>query len=186
MSEPLGVGRVRRAQAHAEAIRARRALARATGAREVRPGYAGLVTRTIAFAADGAVVNGVAAIVASTVALCLSVLHMPSDVERVIAAIGAGVWLLWSVGYFAFFWSSTGQTPGDRLMRIRVRDARDRGPIRPLRAALRFGFLLIALLPLGAGLLMMVFDERSRGLHDRLARTVVVFAAEPAPEWQGR
>ena len=50
-------------------------------------------------------------------------------------------WLAWILavagglvlygGYFAGFWSTTGQTPGMRLMRGRVRDRRNRRPIRP-------------------------------------------------------
>lgn len=133
--------------------------------------YAGLVTRTVAFALDGAVVNGVATLVGVTVALGLSVLHIPGDAKRIVEAIGGVAWIVWSIGYFAFFWSSTGETPGNRVMRIRV--VADRGSLRPLRATVRFGLLILAVLPLGAGILIMLWDERGRCLQDRLARTVV-------------
>lgn len=139
--------------------------------------YAGLVTRVIAFAVDSAIVNGVALVVAIAVGLGVTVLHISAQAEAVIGAVGGVVWVLWSVGYFTFFWSSTGVTPGSRLMRIRVVAERGERPLRPLRAAARFGFLILAALPLGAGLLMMIWDERARCLQDRMTRTVVVFAA---------
>ncbi len=143
--------------------------------------YAGLVTRTIAFAVDCAVVNGVALLVAIAVGLGVTVLHISAQVETLIGVVGGVVWVLWSVGYFTFFWSSTGVTPGSRLMRIRVMAEHSQRPLRPLRAAARFGFLILAAMPLGAGLLMMIWDERARCLQDRMTRTVVIFATDDAP-----
>jgi uncharacterized RDD family membrane protein YckC len=143
--------------------------------------YAGLVTRTIAFAIDAALVNGVALLVGVTVGLGISILHLPREVETILAAIMGGVWVLWLVGYFTFFWSTTGQTPGDRVMRIQVIDRRGGGRLRPLRAAMRFGGVILAAIPLFAGILIMLWDERHRCLQDRLARTVVVYVPEPAP-----
>jgi len=167
----------RQEQAQAQALRHRRAGEPAQAApaqpRSV-PEYAGLVTRSIAFALDGAVINGVAALVAFAVALGMSVLHISGQPKTVIEAVGGVVWAVWSVCYFTFFWSSTGETPGNRVMRIRVVAERDHGRLRPLRAAARFGFVILAALPLGAGLLIMLWDDRARCLQDRLARTVVL------------
>jgi uncharacterized RDD family membrane protein YckC len=39
----------------------------------------------------------------------------------------------------------------------------------------RFVGMIIAAIPLFAGYLMILVDDRRRGLHDRLAGTVVVF-----------
>ena len=148
----------------------------ASTATDAQSEYAGLVTRTIAFALDCAIINGVALLVSVAVGLGLSVLQISGQAKDVMLAIGGAVWIAWSLGYFVFFWSSTGVTPGDRLMRIRVIDARGRGTLHPVRATARFGYLVLATLPLGAGLLIMLWDERSRCLQDRLAHTVVVFA----------
>jgi uncharacterized RDD family membrane protein YckC len=142
--------------------------------------YAGLVTRALAFGLDGAIVSGCAVIVGVVVGLGLSILHLPERVDIVIAAILGGLGILWTIGYFAFFWSTTGQTPGDRVMRIRVVDGRDRGPLRPMRAILRFGGIVVAAIPLLAGFLIMLWDDRRRCLQDRVARTVVV--EDLAPE----
>jgi len=138
--------------------------------------YAGLATRTIAFGLDAAVINGAALAVSVLVGLGLSVLHLPSGAKTAIAVAGGGLYLLWTIGYFVTFWSTTGQTPGDRVMRIRVLDGSGHAGMRPLRATLRFVGLVIAVIPLLAGVVVMLWDRRRRGLHDRIARTVVVHA----------
>jgi uncharacterized RDD family membrane protein YckC len=143
--------------------------------------YAGIVTRTAAFALDGALVSGSAALVGVTVGLALSVLHLPSEVDTVIAACLGGLALLWSVSYFVFFWSSTGQTPGSRVMSIVVLDSRRRGSLKPRRAFVRFVALWIGAVAMLIGLLMMLADRRGRCFHDRVARTIVVYAPKNAP-----
>ena len=137
--------------------------------------YEGLVTRGIAFAIDAAIIDLVAIVVAGAVALALSVLSISDDsLNTVLIAVGGALFLAWSVGYFVTFWSTTGQTPGSRLMRIKVCAADDGGILRPRRAALRFAGLVLAAIPLLAGFLPILFDERRRGLQDMLAGTVVV------------
>jgi uncharacterized RDD family membrane protein YckC len=150
-------------------------------ATEVSDAYAGMVTRVLAFALDALIVNAVALAVGLAVGLGLSVLHLPSDVDAVIAAVAGGAWIVWSVAYFVFFWSSTGQTPGDRVMRIRVVDARGGDALGVRQAALRFVGLFLAALPLLAGLWMMLWDERRRCLQDRIARTLVLYEADEQP-----
>jgi uncharacterized RDD family membrane protein YckC len=149
-------------------------------ARPVAGDYAGLATRTIAFALDAAIINAVIWGVAGAVALGLSLFNtIPHDVKTVLAAIGAGIAAIWTIAYFAFFWSATGQTPGDRVMRIRVQDARVPETIHGSRALLRFGGLVLAVIPLCAGLLLILIDRRRRGLQDIIARTVVVYVPPP-------
>ena len=87
-------------------------------------------------------------------------------------AIGAGAYTVWLVGYFTVFWTTTGQTPGDRMLRICVR-TRDGSRMKPRRAVLRFFSLTLAALPLFAGFLMILVDADRRGLHDWIARTIV-------------
>ena len=140
-------------------------------------GYVGLVTRTLAFALDAAVINLVAVLTAAVFGLALSVLSLPSELEKILVVIGGVVYVLWSVGYFVGFWSTTGQTPGARAFRFRVCST-ELGPIKPRRALVRFGAMLLAAIPLFAGFLPIVVDERRRGLHDMIARTVVVDAVD--------
>jgi uncharacterized RDD family membrane protein YckC len=141
------------------------------------PQYEGLVTRAIAFALDAAIINLVALVVGVGVGLALSILTIHDSLKVVLVACGAVAFVLWTVGYFVVFWSTTGQTPGNRLMQIRV--CREDGErLRPRRALLRFGALVLAALPLFAGFLPVLTDARRRGVHDMLAHTIVVRAPQ--------
>jgi uncharacterized RDD family membrane protein YckC len=144
-------------------------------------GYVGLVTRTLAFALDAAIINVVAILTAAVIGLALSVFSLPSGLKAVLVVIGGGAYILWSIGYFVGFWSTTGQTPGARAFRFRVCTGAF-GPLKPRRALVRFGAMLLAALPLFAGFLPILFDGRRRGLHDMIARTVVVEAADVSAE----
>lgn len=144
------------------------------------PEYEGLVTRGIAFAVDAAIISAVAVVVGAAVGISLSVLSVPSEVETALFAAGGAAWLAWSTAYFVTFWTATGQTPGDRLLGIRVRRAEDGENLRPLRALLRLVALTLCAIPLFAGFLPILFNDRRRGLHDMVAGTVVVGAADLA------
>lgn len=143
--------------------------------------YQGLVTRAIAFVIDAALVNLVAIVVAGAAALIESALSLPDSVDTVLVAGGAWLFLLWSAAYFVTCWSSTGQTPGNRIMQIRVVRAKDGAPLRPWRALLRLFGLMLAALPLFLGFLPILFTERRRGLQDVIGGSVVVGVAEEAP-----
>jgi uncharacterized RDD family membrane protein YckC len=140
--------------------------------------YAGLVTRTIALAVDAIVINVVAAITGAVIGLIGSLLG--AGKPGIAAALTGGiVWLGWTALYFIVFWTITGQTPGARLLGIRVAPA---GPRRlgVVRAAVRFVVMMIALVPLGAGFVTVLFDDRRRGPHDMAAATVVRWATRAA------
>jgi uncharacterized RDD family membrane protein YckC len=137
-----------------------------------RVGYAGLVTRAVALGLDALAINGIAILTGGAVNLIASALGHHGSISPLEAVLGGAAWIAWSVLYFATFWTLTGQTPGDRLMGIRVfSEISDR--IRIRQAVLRFGALLLAALPLGAGFLPVLTDDRRRGLHDKIAKTVV-------------
>ena len=138
--------------------------------------YAGFVTRAIAFAIDVALIDLAAAFVAVVVGLGISALDVPDTVKTITVAIGGVVFIAWFVGYFAIFWSTTGQTPGARIMGVRVVCARSGGPVSLRAAVVRLAGMLLAAIPLFAGFLLILVDDRRRGLQDRLARTVVRYA----------
>jgi uncharacterized RDD family membrane protein YckC len=143
--------------------------------------YAGLATRTIAFALDAAVINGAAAITGVAIGLGVSILHLSEQAETVIAGALAVAYVVWSIVYFLFFWSTSGQTPGNRVMRIRVLDGRHMRPVRPVRAVIRFAGLILAALPFLAGFVIMLWDDRRRCLQDRIAHTIVIEDEPPPP-----
>jgi uncharacterized RDD family membrane protein YckC len=158
------------------AVRAQDVARRVHGTEPVEaagPRYVGLVTRAIAFVVDAAIVNTVAAVVAAAVALVLSLFPLSHDLRTALVAVGGALFFIWVIAYFATFWATTGQTPGNRLMRIRVtRCSGARLHVR--RAMVRVVGVVLAALPLFAGFVPVLFTDRRRGLADWLADTVVV------------
>ena len=142
--------------------------------------YIGLVTRVIAFVVDAAVINTVAAIAAAAGALVLSLFPISHDMRTVIVAIAGALFFVWAIAYFTTFWATTGQTPGNRLLRIRV-ERTDGARLRPRQALLRVIGLVLAALPLFAGYVPILLTDRRRGLADWLARSVVVSSDGEAP-----
>jgi uncharacterized RDD family membrane protein YckC len=135
--------------------------------------YGGIGTRAIALAADAALTIvlfmsavGVAALVASLVGGL-----RPAWLAGVLLASG---WALLVGTYFVLFWSSAGQTPGMRLLGLRVQCPAGRPP-SVARSLVRLVGLVLAIVPLFAGFLPVLFTERRRGLQDFLAGTVVVY-----------
>lgn len=138
--------------------------------------YAGLITRLIAFALDAGVINGVAVVVTGTVALVFTIIPAPALDHDVAVALGALAFALWVIGYFVAFWTTTGQTPGNRLLKIAV-VREDSSPLLPRHAIVRV-FGIVISLPLLIGFLPILVTSRRRGLHDWLAGTVVMFTRE--------
>ena len=139
--------------------------------------YVGLATRAVAGALDAAIINVAAVVVAVGVSLIVSVLHLPKDVRTALLAVGGAAYIIWIVGYFTFFWATTGQTPGNRIMQFRVVGT-DGKLIKPRRAFVRMIGVVLAAIPLLAGYVMIPFNSRRRGLQDLIARTVVVEAPQ--------
>lgn len=149
--------------------------------------YGGFATRTIALAIDAVVVDGVALLVSVSVGLALNLLHVGKTATVVAAAVGGVAFVLWVLGYFVTFWTTTGQTPGCRVMGVRVLDDRTgRAPLRMRQALVRIVGCIVSTLMLCAGFLLILVDDRRRGLHDRMARTVVVYTSKEDDPGPGR
>ena len=141
--------------------------------RAARPIYAGIATRAIALATDAALVTVLFMSVTGLVALVASLVGGLRPEWLVGALLGSG-WLLIAGSYFVLFWSAAGQTPGMRLLRLRVRGPDGEAPSIG-RSMARLVGLVIAIVPLFAGFVPVLFTERRRGLHDLLAGTVVLY-----------
>ena len=158
-------------------------------ARAARPVYAGIATRAVALATDAALtvvlfmsMVGAAALVASLVGGLRP--------EWLVGVLLASGWMLVVGTYFVLFWASAGQTPGMRLLRVRVVGPEGK-PLSLGRSLLRLVGLVLAIVPLFAGFVPVLFTGRRRGLPDFLAGTVVLYddirrsegvAEVPAPE----
>jgi uncharacterized RDD family membrane protein YckC len=136
--------------------------------------YAGVATRALGLAIDVLLAQIVFLTGAALVGLVASLVGELRP-AWLVAVLAAAAWLVVSGAYFVLFWAAAGQTPGMRLLRLRVLDGRGRPP-GLTRSVVRFFGLLLAIVPLFAGFLPALFDARRRGLHDLLARTVVVYA----------
>lgn len=148
--------------------------------------YAGIATRALALAIDVVIVQVIVFTGAAVLGLVASLV---GDLEldtpgRILAA---AAWALTVGAYFVTFWSTVGQTPAMRMMDIRVSTA-DGTPPSVSRAVVRLIGLCLAIIPLFAGFLPVLVDDRRRGIHDMLAGTVVQhadaggpFVSAPAP-----
>ncbi len=83
------------------------------------------------------------------------------------------IFALVGVFYFVFFWSWRGQTLGKMILNIKVLKA-DGTRITISDSVIRFLGYIICVMTLGIGFLVLAFDERRQGLHDKMALTVVV------------
>jgi uncharacterized RDD family membrane protein YckC len=135
--------------------------------------YAGIATRGIALCVDAALTQVVFLIGGALTGLIASLFGSLRP-EWLVAALAGGAWLLLVGMYFVVFWSVLGQTPGMRLMRLRVQTAGGRPPGMG-RSLLRLVGLVCAIVPLFGGIVPVLFDHRRRALHDFVAGTVVVY-----------
>jgi len=142
--------------------------------------YAGVVTRAVALVIDVVIVDAVGLTVTVVVGLVLSTIipgKQSLDVPTVLA--GAAAWIVFVGGYFAGFWALVGRTPGMRLMRLELVTTAG-GAVGLTRAVARLGGMVLAAIPLGAGFLLSLVDDRRQGLQDKVAGTVVLYAAPRA------
>jgi len=74
------------------------------------------------------------------------------------------------------FWVARSATPGKMLIRARIVDARTGGKPSTGQLIGRYLGYYVSMLPLLLGFFWVAFDKRKQGWHDKLARTVVVYA----------
>jgi uncharacterized RDD family membrane protein YckC len=134
-------------------------------------GYGGLGARGIAFAVDLAISTAAFLAGAALVWLVASLVGglRPSWLAELLAAVG---WPIAVGTYLVLFWNVAGQTPGMRMMRLRVAGPRGDPPGLG-RSLVRLIGLVLAIVPLFAGFLPVLFDDRRRALQDFLAGTAV-------------
>jgi uncharacterized RDD family membrane protein YckC len=141
--------------------------------RTKRPPYGGIATRAIALATDAAVTLVLFMAVVGIVALVSSLVGNLRP-EWLAGALLASGWTLVVSIYFVLFWSAVGQTPGMRLLRIRVSGPAGKS-LSIGRSLVRLVGLGLAIVPMFAGFVPVLFTERRRGLQDFLAGTVVLY-----------
>ena len=143
--------------------------------------YAGIVTRGVAFVLDLLILNGALFGGALVVGLIIEAFGtFTVDLDLGGALLAGAVWSLAFAAYFTAWWSLTGQTPGMRALGVKVLTTTgDR--LRPRRGLLRVVAMAVAAFPFFAGYLLILVNDRRRGLHDLIARTVVVYVERERP-----
>jgi uncharacterized RDD family membrane protein YckC len=143
-------------------------------------GYAGVVSRAIALGIDAALVQATLLLVAALLGL-VATLVGGIDLGTVGQALVAAAWFVATAAYFVVCWSLAGQTLGQRAMQLVVLTADGGEPPTPMRSTVRVLWLGLCIVPLFAGFLPALVDDRRRGLHDIISGTVVVHAPAPVP-----
>jgi uncharacterized RDD family membrane protein YckC len=87
---------------------------------------------------------------------------------------GAGLSLLITIGYYTYFHGSTGQTPGDAALSIRIVDKDTGQSIGYGRAFIRWLVSIVSALVVFLGYLWMLWDPEKQCWHDKAANDVVV------------
>jgi uncharacterized RDD family membrane protein YckC len=145
----------------------------------------GFPRRTVAVLVDLGLLLAFTAAVTLVVAMILRVpvpgwrevgpdLLVAGILDRNPMAVGAvGLFLGIAGLYELYFAGISGQTPGMRLMGIRLISQRGTAP-GPGRGLLRLLAVAVSVLPAGLGWLWALFDREHRALHDHLAGTYVI------------
>ena len=100
--------------------------------------------------------------------------------QAAVAVFGGAFLILWlcaivvSFGYWIYFWGSTGQTLGMRLLRLRIVGASTGGSIGYGRAVIRLLMTFVNTWACYIGWIWVAFDPRKQGWHDKVANSVVI------------
>jgi len=103
-------------------------------------------------------------------------LGIVSGILRLILGGGAGggLGLLIAIAYYTYFHGSTGQTPGDSALSIRIVDKDTGGSIGYGRAFVRWLVSIVSALVFFLGYLWMLWDSEKQCWHDKAANDVVI------------
>jgi uncharacterized RDD family membrane protein YckC len=136
--------------------------------------FAGVATRGLALLVDALLVTAISLVVGAAAGLVAALVGGIRP-HWLAGLLLGGASVVVAVGYFTLFWSTAGQTPGMRLMHVRVIADRPGRQLTFTRALVRTVGLGLAIVPCFLGFLPAVFDPQRRALPDYLARTVVVY-----------
>lgn len=141
--------------------------------------YAGFTTRLVALIIDRLIVAGTISITAVVIDLVLKALGLDEllgtqgQASLIMPVFAALLTLSIPIAYDIGFWLLAGQTPGKRVMGLRI--VRTDGQRLTLGNCVRrtIGYWISAILFLGY--LWVLVDNRRQGFHDKIAGTFVVY-----------
>lgn len=125
---------------------------------EVAMNYAGFWRRLVAVIIDGVILGAIT-----------GVLMAIFGAQQAASWLGSIIGIIYVIG----FWTWRGQTPGKMVMGIKIIKT-DGSPIGIGRAILRYVGYLVSTIIIYIGYLMIAWDSKKQGLHDKIAGTYVV------------
>jgi uncharacterized RDD family membrane protein YckC len=148
--------------------------------------YAGFWIRVVARLLDGLIVGLPLAVIFTVLALAVggfaaTTSNSDSNTQNTAAGVFSGLFILFylvaivaSIGYWVYFWGTTGATFGMRVLHLRVVDATTGGPIGIPRALVRWLMSIVNTWACYIGWIWVAFDPRKQGWHDKVANSVVL------------
>ncbi|MGA1791838.1 MAG: RDD family protein [bacterium] len=139
---------------------------------------AGFWIRSLAFTIDIILISLIQSIFAWAIKIGIisgaGILEMHTETfvdlrEFLITIIGASIFAF----YFIFFHGTSGQTPGKKLLHLKVVGT-DEKSIDIKKSVKRFLGYIVSALPLYFGFIMVAFNRKKQGLHDIIAHTHVI------------
>jgi uncharacterized RDD family membrane protein YckC len=145
--------------------------------------YAGFISRLIAFSIDIAIIV-VVLIFAGWLLNAMSTIFQLGILESISTFfqiwVTSLIVLLFSAGYYIFFWTLIGKTPGKILLGLRV-VSRSGRPVTFWQALRRYVGYFLSAIALYIGYIWILLDNRRQGWHDKLADTFVVYDWDARP-----
>ena len=145
--------------------------------------YAGFISRLIAFSIDIAIIV-VVLIFAGWLLNTMSTIFQLGILDSLSTFfeiwVTSVIVILFSAGYYIFFWTLVGQTPGKLLLGLRV-VSRSGRPITFWQALRRYVGYFLSAFAIYIGYLWILIDNRRQGWHDKLADTYVIYDWDAHP-----
>ena len=147
--------------------------------------YAGFFSRAAAYAIDRAIVFGIAFVIMAVAQYFLNLFMIDqwfanlagAETTHLIIAFllsSAGINLIISIFYNIGFWMLSGQTPGKRILGLRVLCV-DGERLRFRNAILRqLGYWISSIFFLG--FIWILLDNKRQGFHDKIGGTIVTYS----------
>ena len=147
--------------------------------------YAGFFSRAAAYAIDRVIVFVIAFLIITVINYFLSLFlgdqwlagwDETTSTRTVITVLlySIGINLVVSIFYNISFWILSGQTPGKRILGVRIMRT-DGGRLKMSNAIWRqLGYYISSILYLG--FIWILFDNKRQGFHDKLAGTIVTYS----------
>ncbi len=134
---------------------------------------AGFFIRFIAYMIDSVLLT-IAIGIIGAIALAGSLAFVNN--QTVALAISLLSWVIMLIiyfGYFIYFYGTSGQTLGKKMLNIKVVST-DGTPLTYKKGLLRVIGYIIASIPIYIGFIWMLFDENKQNWEDKIANTYVV------------